>query len=228
LRDFVALSDARAVALPDARILLTGVDESGRARAFRVDVGRGVWEESGAPSRPVGALVLCDDGAIAEVGPIGAAYRRESLRTRYDNPPDTLFAADADWLALDVPSAYAERASEGLEALADGAPIMVPTLVFEDVVVMPTVAGAYRLVFTDDSGRTRTVSVDPERVSVDACEVMRGSEATFTATRRGDRVTIETSVDSRECPLADLVGGVRIELRLATTSRFQALSLARL
>ncbi len=129
---------------------------------------------------------------------------------------------DAEWLALDVASSYADD-REGLEALVDGAPVRVAGLAFSDVRVSPTVEGPYRLVLEGES-ETRTIEVG-ERVSVDGCELPRGERDTVELVRRGD--TITDGNEERECPLTGLEGPVRISLHLDAGSRFRAIAIAR-
>jgi len=225
IRDLPPLASAHAVALADERILLVGTDDSGDLHAFRVDVGRGLAEERGAPSQPTSALVACDDGAIAEVGEVVSAYRRELLRTPFDNPVDTLLPMDAEWLALDVATSYAEG-MPGLEALVDGAPVNVAALTFGDVSISPDVAGPYSIVLGDDRV-SRTIRVDPDMVVVDGCDMPRGSSDPVRIDRRAETLTIETDVGVGVCPIDGLEGRVQISIRLASGSRFISMAIAR-
>jgi hypothetical protein len=228
LSGYVPLANAQAVALADQRILLVGVDEAGESKAFRVDVGRGVAEERGDPARATDALVSCADGAIAELGAGGVSFRRELLRTPYDNPPDTLFSMDAEWLALDVATSYANVIGGRIMALDDGAPVSLAGLTFADVSVTTTVEGTYRLVFESDEGITRTIIVDSDVVNVDGCEIDRGERDNVTFVRRGSTLDVETDVASGRCSLDSLEGSVRLSVRLASGSQFRAIAVARL
>ncbi len=227
IRGLVALADARAATLADNRLLVVGTDDMGTRRAFRVDVGRGVAEERGEPSRPVAALVSCADGAVAEIGGVGGSYRRELLRSPFDNPPDPLVSTDAEWLSLDVATAY-DQGSEVVTALDDGAAVRVAGLIFADVVISPTIEGPYRVVLENEAGVTRTVVVGDAAVNVDGCEVARTAGDMVALTRRETTLEIHTDAAVGQCLLADLEGHVRISLRLASGSRFRAVSVIRL
>ncbi len=229
LPGFPGLDESRAVALLDERILVVGRDGAGALRAFRVDVGRGIVEPLDPPVHAATSLVACDDGAVAEVGPTGGAYRRLLLRSPFDPPPAALVPSDAAWLALAAAPLYATSPDgDGLEARQEAAPVSVSALRFRDVTLSPTVIGDHDVVFTDEEGVRFVAAVDAADVRVGECTIPRADGDAVVITLRGDQVTLEAGEARIQCPLAGLSGSVAVSLELALGARFRALEIARL
>ncbi|MBW2461350.1 MAG: hypothetical protein JRH11_06860 [Deltaproteobacteria bacterium] len=227
LAGFPGLEDARAVALLDERILVVGRDTSAALRAFQIDVGRGTAEEVAPPKHRASHLVACDDGAVAEVGPTGGAYRRLLVRGPFDTPPAVLVPSDAPWLALAAAPLYM-TGPDGLEARQASAPVSVAALMFRDVTLSPTVTGDHDVVLTDEDQVRFTVGITSSAVAVGDCRVPRNEGDVVTVTLVGGRATLEAGPARVECPLVGLTGRVTVSLELTLGARFRALEIARL
>jgi hypothetical protein len=231
---FVPLSDTRAVARPDGRIFVVGVDDAGDRRAFVVDVGRGVAESVALPTQTAPELALLADGVIAEIGTTGTSYRRDLLRTVHDSPPATLLPDDVEWIAPDVADHFRRDPERGgLTALVSFARIDVPTFLSSDTRVTPTIDGSYELLLIGELAMVSVdVTVDTDHGMAEAlvgtCRLAHRVADPLSIERRGEEITFRAGTAVEACPVDGLTGPIRLALRLADRSTLRSLGIERL
>ncbi|HEX6242022.1 MAG TPA: hypothetical protein VFZ61_14030, partial [Polyangiales bacterium] len=111
LGSFAGMRRLRALALPDGRVLLTGVRGAGAEPVAHVLNLSNREVATRALDLSVDALFLRADGSALLVGEGGVRVLREGALSRFDNPGGTLIADDSQVLCLD---AYGRFAREGL------------------------------------------------------------------------------------------------------------------
>jgi hypothetical protein len=224
------LESARAVALSDGTILVTGIDE-GISKAWVVDVGFGTVvavDRSALPSAPAALLALAD-GVVAELGPNGSAVRRQILRTRFDNPPATLLPTDREWVAPDSTRGIAFDI-EGVHSDRD-ARVVVPSLELAWFsLVLQAEAGVDIELFSEGPVNT-TVHLRPEpghgfEFGLVGCTVPWDGSSPVRLERRGTSLTIEAG-ERRTCT-RQLSDRVQLAFRLAPTAALERVQIERL
>lgn len=232
---FEHLDAVRAAALPDGRMLVSGRDAGGAARAFVIDPADGSARETAAAAAPA-ALVALADGAIAELSPAGAALRRDVLVTPFDNPPATLLAGDVLGAALDA--AAHVRIDEGrlVSVRADGlgARIDLPALRFAALSAEldarledGTSPGDAELLLVPDGAPPIAVRVGPADARVGLCDVPHEAGSPLRVERDGDVVRIDAGAGSRACRVPELPARVGLAVVAQNGTAIHALRVTR-
>lgn len=216
------LMDVRAVPLRDGRIRMTGVIGS-TPRAFTVDVGRGLVEET-STSSTTRALVDLADGTVVAFSLAGASKRRQAGPTAFDHPPATLLPED---FAVDAPERWrAEGAA--MRALTTDARVDLPTLRFAAFEVDLTTTGDVELLLVRDVGAPVRVRLQDEVAGPALCDVVREAGTPLRIVRTRDELFIETGADSRRCRIDDLTGRVGVAFRAAVGATVGPVRITRL
>lgn len=226
------LTGARAAALDDGRLFLTGTDAEGAARAFALDLGalgvdalpddsgraavvragsEGVdaWEVDRAPER---ALVL-PGGLVVELDEGGASLRRPALASPFGNPPASLFLED---LRAGGPGQWAQEGA-ALVARRVDARLELPALRFADVDVELRAEGEAELLLRPAGAprvsvvfRDLGASRGEQEVAVGACRLTVPRGALLRVARRGGIVRLlpaeAGAFEGRGCPAPELGG----------------------
>ncbi|MEM1414550.1 MAG: hypothetical protein AAGH15_06610, partial [Myxococcota bacterium] len=225
-----AMTGARAAALPDGRLLLTGTDGEGAPRAFALDLGAlsvdvddpegprvvragsaGIeaWPLRRAPER----LVSLADGLVAELDAEGAFLRRPPLATLWGSAPSTLFLED---LRASGPGQWAQEGS-ALVALEDEARLELPALRFAALEVELQDDRALELLFRPAGALATVVAFNAvgdepglREVAVGACTTEVPRDAPVRIAREGRSVRVlpveAGAFEGRGCPEPELGG----------------------
>ena len=222
---------ARAVALEDGRLLLTGRGEDGAARAFVLDLGAlsvdglpepgraatvlagSVGIEAWPAERAPEALHTLPGGMVAALDEEGAWLRRPALTSLFGSPPASLFLED---LRAGGPGQWAQEGA-ALVARRDEARLELPSLRFAGVELELRVEGEAELLLRPAG--TAAVSVlfrdlglarGEQELAVGACRLVIPRGAPVRIVRRGATVRLLPGVEGafagRGCPAPELGG----------------------
>jgi|GEM_PF-3609124 len=213
LSSFAGLAQARALALDDGRILLTG-SRMGSFTARVIDPGRADVRVRALQALPIQLLPRAD-GSVLMLADGALAVLREGARTRYDNPGGTLLAddtADTSVLALDAPERF-RREGLGLVSTAALARFDVTVLRYEDVRIDVRARGPSELLLRRADGAQVAISLGTEESGPVLCKLASDPERSVRIERRGPRVHIRTGLAERSCELAGLEGPIALAVR---------------
>jgi hypothetical protein len=205
------LEPGSAVVLADGDVLAGG---------FVVDLGAGTMERRDLTSGR--RLVALADGSIAELGAASAAFRREHLRTPFDNPPATLLPSDTDWLALDAAPRWSDASLPERSAY-------LPTLRFERVRVV-TVTGGERqadLFLRDETGTVARVVLFPDSTEVGLCTLDHAAGDEVIVERDAGTLVLRASGVEQRCD-TELAGPVALSWKLFARTSLAAVRIERL
>ena len=218
------LTGVRAAALPNGELLVSGSDETLRSRAFVVDVGRERVQQVSS-SRLATALVPLGDGMVAELDEAGTSLRRALLRTEVDNPPVTLAADDAAFLALDASPNWLPGT---LEARVNDASLSIAGVTFTNVSVTALLSvGEGTLAFISDQGFRVSVVMRTAVAGPPLCEVERAPGAPVRVERAGNVLTVSAGRETRRCVVEGLSTRIRLEARLRAGARLAGVQILR-
>ena len=217
------LNHAEATALSDATLLLSGVDQFGVARAFRIDVGRRTMAELDATRAPSDVLALAD-ATVVELDNNGASIRRLDLPTPFDSPPATIFAED---LSLDAVDRWDQQGAR-LVARANYARADLATLRFGALELEIAVQGVAELLFLPSQAPPVSIRFDAGRVGPVGCKAAYMEGDTIQMIRRGRTVDIITPAERRRCTVDDIGDLIGVAIRADDEASFQNFSIRRL
>lgn len=210
---FARLSDARAVALDDGRILLSGTS-AGTFSARIVDPGRAdvrVRSLAALPSQ----LLPRSDGSVVALATDAVQVLRENARTPYDNPGGTLLVDDTgdnSVLSLDAPGRF-RREGLGLVSTAALARFDITQLRYENARIDVRAKGPSELLLRRADGEQLAIALGTERIGPPFCTLESDPEMPVRIERTSESVLITTSLAQRRCHLDGLEGPIRIAMR---------------
>lgn len=210
LVSFSGVERARVLALPDGRILLTGVLRDAPIARLLDPARRDVATRT--LDIPVDHLFLRADGSVLMVGEQGARILREDARSAFDNPGGNLLADDSGALCLDAPGRFT-REGLGLRAATHGARLDLVPLRFRDVRVTLTVQGPADLVFFRADGGERTISVGAEESGPAFCKLGGAEGGELEIERHEERITLRSDKRTQGCQLDGMTGPISIAMR---------------
>jgi hypothetical protein len=214
LVSFAGFERARLLALPDGRMLLTGVLRDQPAARLLDPARRDVATR--ALDIEVERLFLRADGSVLMVGEQGVRILREDARSAFDNPGGNLLADDSGALCLDAYGRFT-REGLGLRSARAGARLDLAPLRFRDVRIALDVAGPAELVFSRADGAQRSIAAGGERSGPAFCK-LEGSEGhTLEIERREERITLRADGRSQSCQLQGMTGPISIAVRALAT-----------
>ncbi len=210
LASFADIQGAQSLALPDGRILLTGM-RLGAPVARILDPGtRAVAVRE--LDMEVQRMFLRDDGSVLLVGERGARVFREDARSPFDNPGGTLLADDSGALCLDAYGRF-ERSGLSLKSSVPDARFDIAGLRYRDVRIELEVEGPAQLLLRGAGGSSHAIEVGTSHVGPTFCQLSVEAGAPLTIERREQRVSLRVGRSARDCVLDGLTGAIALGLR---------------
>lgn len=212
LTSFAGLQEARALALRDGRILLTG-SRSNAATSRILDPGTLTVRSQALPVLP-DELFLRGDGAVVLLAESAVAAMRTDTRSPYDHPAGTLLAEDEGAIALDSRDHWM-RNGLALRALSDGARLDLAGLSFTEVRIEIEASGQAELLIRRINGDERGVEVGDTTVGPALCTMTHTHGARVTVERSAERIAITSGSESQTCVLDGLDDRIALGVRVA-------------
>jgi hypothetical protein len=223
--DLPPLTGIAAGLTPDGRVVVSGLDESGTARAMRIDVGRATVEELSDGTLP-SSLVVLEDGTLVELSTEGAVLRRTTLRNEFDAVPATLLPEDTDWLSFDAAPRWAPQ-GPAMRAETDGAAVDVPTFTAADVSVTVSAQGPITL-WLRSGGLRAPVVMSGTEVRQGLCALSHPADADVTIERVGNQVLLIAAEARKPCTVIGLDDRVSLSLTAPRGTILNSLQIERL
>jgi hypothetical protein len=211
LTSFAGFASARALALRDGRILLTGARAGANASRI-IDPGTLAVRTRALPLLP-DQLLLRDDGAVALLGDAALAVLRSDARSPYDNPAGTLLAEDGV-LALDAKDHWMLDGL-ALRALSDGARLELAGLSFADVRVTVQASADAELLVRRVLGEERAIEIGAAEIGPALCTTTHERGERVTIERVAERVMIASGKERQSCVLDGLGERITFGVRVA-------------